>query len=154
MNELKRKYYQTELIRIHRGNSRGVFINAKPLYIITLIECVENGILTENKIAYPSPEVEKTYLSVCEKFEPNKKISPYILPYFHTMTESFYEIQWKGAKFKPSKHAHSPSSKYLKENVSYAYLDEALWDLLQEPSVREQYKELIVNFFLRPKTEE
>ena len=65
MNELKRKYYQTELIRIHRGNSRGVFINAKPLYIITLIECVENGILTENKIAYPSPAVEKTYLSVC-----------------------------------------------------------------------------------------
>lgn len=154
MNELKRKYYQTELIRIHRGNSRGVFINAKPLYLITLIECVEKGILTENKIAYPSPEVEKNYLSVCERFEPHKKISPYILPYFHTTTESFYEIKWKGSKFIPSRHAHSPSSKYLKENVSYACLDEALWDLLQEPSIREQYKELIVNFFLRAKTEE
>lgn len=154
MNELKRKYYQTELIRIHRGNSRGVFINAKPLYVISLIECIDKGILLENKIEYPAPEIAKVYLETCEKYEPGRKLSPFILPYFHISTESFYDIQWKGTKFVPSRHAHSPSGKYLKENVSYAYLDEALWDLLQEPNVREQYRELIVNFFLRPKTEE
>lgn len=154
MNELKRKYYQTELIRIRRGNSRGVVINAKPLYVISLIECIDRGILSENKIEYPSPEIEKIYLEICEKYECEKKVSPFILPYFHISTESFYNIQWKGTKFVPSRHAHSPSAKYLKENVSYAYLDEALWDLLQEPSVREQYRELIVNFYLRPKTAE
>ena len=62
MNELKRKYYQTELIRIHRGNSRGVFINAKPLYVISLIECIDKGILLENKKEYPATEIEKEYL--------------------------------------------------------------------------------------------
>lgn len=154
MNELKRKYYQTELIRIHRGNSNGVFKNAKPLYVIALIECIERGIISENKLYYPSPQIEKVYLEVCIKYEPEIKPSPIILPYFHISTESFYNFQWKGVEFVPSRHAHSPSSKYLKENVSYAFLDEALWDLLQEPDVREQYRELIVNFFLRPKTEE
>lgn len=154
MNELKRKYYQTELIRMRRGNSGGVFINAKLLYVISLIESIERRILIENKIQYPSPKIEKVYLEVCKKYEPTRKISPFILPYFHISTESFYDIQWKGIKFVPSRHAHSPSGKYLSENVSYAYLDEALWDLLQEPSVREEYRELIVSFFLRPKTEE
>ena len=154
MNELKIKYYKTELIRIHRGNSRGVFINAKPLYLIALIECIDKRILIDNKIMYPSPEVESTYMDVCKRYEPNLNVTPFILPFFHTTKESFYDIQWKGLKFVPSSHAHSPSGKYLKENVLYAYLDEALWDLLQEPSVREQYKELIVNFFLKSKTTE
>lgn len=95
MKELKRKYYQTELIRIHRGNSRGVFINAKPLYVISLIECIDKGILLENKIEYPAPEIEKVYLETCEKYEPGRKLSPFILPYFHISTESFYDIQWK-----------------------------------------------------------
>ena len=83
MKELKRKYYQTELIRIHRGNSRGVFINAKPLYVISLIECIDKGILLENKIEYPAPEIEKVYLETCEKYEPGRKLSPFILPHFY-----------------------------------------------------------------------
>ena len=69
MNELKRKYYQTELIRMRRGNSGGVFINAKPLYVISLIESIERRILIENKIQYPSPKIEKVYLEVCKKRE-------------------------------------------------------------------------------------
>ena len=148
MNELKRKYYQTELIRIHRGNSRGVFINAKPLYVISLIECIDKGILLENKIEYPAPEIEKVYLETCEKYEPGRKLSPFILPYFHISTESFYDIQWKGTKFVPSRHAHSPSGKYLKENVSYAYLDEALFDLLQYDANRQVLSRVLIETYL------
>lgn len=154
MNEQKRRYYQTELIKINRGNSRGIFINAKPLYILSLIECIDQRLFTENRFIFPLPEVEAIYVNICKIFEPNRCVTPFILPFYHMSKESFYHIKWKGVQFTPSQHAHSPSAKILKENVSYAYLDEALWDLLQDFSVREHYKELIVNFYLKPKTEE
>ena len=41
--------------------------------------------------------------------------------------------------------------KYLTENLNYAYLDQELWDLLQDYNVREEFRELIINFFIKPK---
>lgn len=49
----------------------------------------------------------------------------------------------------PPRQAESPSGKFLAENVDYAYLDDTLWELLQDKSVREEYKEAIITHFLK-----
>ena len=36
----------------------------------------------------------------------------------------------------------------LKGNSEYGYLDNALWDLLQEEEVRQYYENQIIRFFL------
>ncbi|WP_307768722.1 hypothetical protein [uncultured Bacteroides sp.] len=35
----------------------------------------------------------------------------------------------------------------MKDNVEYAYLDNALWDLLQDKDIRELMKSEIIRFF-------
>ena len=43
------------------------------------------------------------------------------------------------------------SAKAIRDNVEYAYLDNALWDLLQEKDIRELVKSEIIRFFkLKP----
>jgi predicted restriction endonuclease len=91
------------------------------------------------------------YYDICQQYEPNRTPSPYILPYFHLVSESFYHIDWSGVPFVPSPNAHSPSGKYIKENAKYSFLDQALWDLLQDFNVREEFRETIINFFLKSK---
>lgn len=153
MNELKRKYYQSEILKISRGNSHGVFINAKPLYVLALIYAIEKRVLTKNIIAFPNESIKDIYLTLCEAYEPNRPITPFTLPYFHLSSSSYYQIDWKGNPFKPSPKGHSPSAKYLEANVNHAYLDAALWDLLQNHEVREEYKQLIIDFFMEPKND-
>jgi predicted restriction endonuclease len=147
MNELKRKYYHNEILKISRGNSHGVFINAKPLYLLSLIYAIQDRVITENVITFPNKALENVYITICETYESHKKATPFLLPYFHLSRCSYYHIEWKGEPFKQSPRAHTPSAKYLKDNVNYAYLYYSLWDLLQYPEVREEYKQLIIDFF-------
>lgn len=151
MNVLKKQYYLTEVLRMHRGNSHGTPVNAKPLYVLALIECINERILKENVIAYPNREIENVYYDICRSYEPFRTPSPYILPYFHLIGESYYDIKWKGKKFVPHPKAHSPSAKYLKENVEYAFLESEFWNLLQSYNIREDFRLQVINFFLKPK---
>lgn len=149
MNELKKRYYQAELLKIKRGNARGTLINAKPLYLLAIIEAINIGTLSSNIISYPCKTVEKLYNLMYVVHDPARKVSPFVLPYYHLIGETFYHIKWKGKPFETSPHAHSPSQKYIRSNVDYAYLDADLWNLLQDPAVREEYKKLIIDFYLR-----
>lgn len=153
MDLFQKKYYLAEISKTRCGNTRGRIVNAKPLFILTVIEAIETGVLLENRIYHNDEKMKNLYISLCQSHEPQYNPSPYILPYFHLSKDSYYHIKWRGKPFVPSPHAHSPSAKYLKENAEYAYLDEALWELLQDETVREDFKELIINFFISKKTD-
>ena len=149
MNQLKRKYYLAEIVKIKRGNSNGRFINAKPYFVLSLIEAIEENCLKENKIFYPNVILENIYLKIFREYEPKATPSPWILPLLHLRGESFYNIKWKGIPFVSSSKAHSASGKFLKENFDYSYVDTDLWVLLQDSSFRVEMKQMIINFFLK-----
>ena len=43
MNDLLFSFYKTAFLSIVRGNHRGVVINAKPLYYITIIDLIDGN---------------------------------------------------------------------------------------------------------------
>lgn len=151
MNELKKKYFINEILKIKRGNARGVPINAKPFFILSIIDSIQNGILKRNVISYPNKEIEQIYYDLFLSYEPWRVASPFFFPFFHMTGESFYEIKWEKDKFVPSSHAHSPSGKFLANNVEFAYLDTDLWELLQDYNVRDEFRKLIINYYIKPK---
>lgn len=143
---LKATYYRSLLLGIHRGNYRGEFSNAKPLYMIALMQAIEDGIINANKIDF-SELLNKTMQKVSMVYEPDKKPSPLELPFFHMNRESFYYIKYVCGANPPS-FTHTPSAKFLRENVEYACLDDQFWDLLQDKETREEYKQAIINYFI------
>lgn len=157
---LKKEAYLTALLKIKRGNKDGVFSNAKPLMMLTLIEAIEQGVIVENKILFGNETLKKLYNRVssrsydeeCCLIRTNVKVTPFQMPFFHLNTECFYHIEWNG-EVKPPRQAASPSAKYLRENVSYAYLDPDLWDLLQDPQTRDEFREAIISHYLKPDIE-
>lgn len=151
MSLLKRKYYLSEIAKLHRGNSYGRFVNAKPFFLLALIEAISDNILKENRIYFPNEELEKIYVNICEEYEPKIKPTPIILPLVHLRTESFYDIKWKGRPFVSSPKAHSPSGKYLRENFDYSFIDPELWNLLQDNSFRIDFRNFVINMFLPTK---
>jgi putative restriction endonuclease len=148
MNSLKVCYYKTIFLQIKRGNNRGVFSNAKPIFIISIFDCIEDKIFTENKINLSPDGIVPIYKDNYQKYAPLENITPVYMPFFHLSSEEYWHIKWKGG-YKPTTHAHTPSAKYLRENIEYAHLDNALWDLLQDGNVRTVLRETVVNHFLK-----
>lgn len=145
--DLKTSYYKNCLISIHRGLAFGVPSNAKPLFLLTIINGIEEGIIIGNKFKYEDI-LESLYNDLCKLYEPNRKAAPFYKPFYHSIREKYYGIKWKGGHM-PTHKWHTPSAKFLKENIEYAYFDDGLWDLLQDEAIRNEFRELIVNYYLK-----
>lgn len=149
INELKIKYYIGEILKTKIGNSHGVFIKAKPILLLAIINCIEKKHLINNEIFLDDAILKNVYYDLFKKLQPEVCPSPYLLPYFHLSSESYYSIFWTGKPFTPHPKAHSPSEKYLRLNSTHSYLDGALWGLLQDEEARSFIKQQLVNFYFK-----
>ena len=117
------------LSNLRRGNYRGRFSNAKPVFILTIIDLIENNYIKENSIIY-NAMIENFFKINLWKYD-NDNNSVAIMPFFHLNKESFYHIKWKEGK-EITSYSRTPSAKYLRENVEYAKLDDELWHILMD----------------------
>lgn len=146
MSELELSYYKSLLLSIHRGWAKGRFSNAKPLYLLAIIDGISAGIILENKFMY-NKTLEDLYIESCKQYEPNIKMAPFYKPFYHSSREEYYFLQWKNGR-EPAHTWHTPSGKIIRGLIGYAYLDPPLWNILQDPKVRKEYKQIIINRYL------
>ena len=151
--------YKEIVLKTKRGNSRGIFSNAKPVFLLSIIDAIEDGFIVGNKIMYENIELQELYYSDYRKYQygegllyrPNATITPYSLPFFHLNAEPYYHIKWKQGTVPPMQ-SKSPSSKYLCNNVDYSYLDEELWNLLQDSAFRSLLRNALINKYFNTAT--
>lgn len=147
--------YRDSLLKTKRGNNHGVFSNAKPIFLITIIDAIQEGLIIGNRIDFKNKDIENLYIdnyrncygSKEELFTVNRNVTPYNLPFFHLNAEPYYHIKWKEG-IVPPKQSKSPSSRYLKEHIDYSYLDDDLWMLLQSPEVRYDFRNALIERFI------
>ncbi len=144
---LKTTYYKNLLISLKRGGYRGILSNAKPLFYLAIFKGIEDGWIIGNKILYDE-QLEKEYLNFYKMYDSQSKPAPFYKPFYHSTGESFYGIHWKEGQL-PKHTWHTPSAKYLRDHCEYAYFDNVLWELLQDPESREELRNVIINHYLR-----
>ena len=157
--DLLAETYKSILLQTKRGNSYGVFSNAKPAYLLSIIDAIEDGRIIGNKILYGNIELQELYKSDFRRyqygegllFKANAKITPYSLPFFHLNAEPYYHIKWKES-ITPPRQAQSPSNRYLSNNVEFSFLDQELWTLLQDAEFRESMRQAIIDKFFNATT--
>lgn len=111
--------------------------------LISIFDMITDGLLTKNKLYLT--EIKPQYSCTFKQFQPEKTETPIHKPYFHLSSEPFYHLNWKNTT---SYNISRISAKFVRDNIEYAYLDNALWDLLQVPEVRQQLREALVTHFL------
>ncbi len=142
---LQSNYYRTAFLQIKRGNYRGKVSNAKIYYILALLDMIDMGLIVDNKIMFNEELIER-YKACC--FACSDVVTPIEKPYFHLSSSLFYHMKWKEG-IEITSYAKSPSSKFIRENAEFAYLDEALWKLLMDSDYRREVKQLMIKAYLK-----
>ena len=103
---------------------------------------MQEGFIVDNRIYFNKSSEEfykKVFVSTGEV------ITPYFKPFYYLQFDGFWHLKGNTDIVKTNR----PSPKYIRENVEYAYLDNAFWDLLQEVDICEHFKSIIKSHHLK-----
>ena len=132
-------YYCKSFSPRSKSNPTGLNVSPgapnKPILLLSVIEMVSTGQITRNQIPF-NAELIATFLKLWSHLETVRK--PDIgLPFYHLTSDRFWHYQMKPgfeALIKAKVKIRTPST--IRETVEYAYLDDELWNILQNPQDR------------------
>ena len=136
MNTLYIDLYSDMIRKIKCGSYQGHKVKAKPILLYSILKMIEDGVIIDNRIFFNKSSEEfykKVFMSLDEV------ITPFFKPFYYLQFDGFWHLKGKTSVVNTDK----PSAKYIRENIDYAFLDNAFWDLLQETNVCEHFKSII-----------
>ena len=140
---LKISYYKHLLLSMNVARCHGQINIAKPIMFLSILQGIEDESIKANRILY-SESLINTYNNLFKRYS-KTAITSSVYPYYYLGSEDFYFIKGRKAQT-------TPSAKFLRENVEYACLDDDLWDLLQDPETRNELRDAIIDYFIKPRT--
>ncbi|TCO89168.1 hypothetical protein EV202_12254 [Bacteroides heparinolyticus] len=114
---------------------------AKPIFMLSILHGIKNESVIDNRIVL-TESLLSTYKAFFKEYSQQSMTSP-IYPFYYLKGDGFYHLIDDCSR-------KSPSVKYLRENVESAALDNELWQLLQNEKARNEIKEAIISYFIRP----
>ena len=139
------RMYIDSLLSIKQGMGVQSKSLAKPISIISLIDCISMLYLTENKFSVDNMQIKQQY-EYYQKLYPESNIPNISIPFYHMSSAPFYHLIWKSDEQQQIKG--TPSAKFLRDHLLYAKLDDKLWELLQDAESRELIKRSIIQKYL------
>lgn len=143
--------YVREFSSLSVGIAKGRKLPHKAILLMSIINLIENGVITENRI-----ELDKTivnaFSSCWEKYYSDTKLPSLWVPFWYLKSESFWH-------FKPNGNeellqglllfAGHPSIGQMRPVIRYAYFDEALFDYMNNEECRIKLKQTLLNTYIK-----
>lgn len=144
-------YYESAFSRLNPNKARGNVSPHKIAMLLAVMDLIESGTLTENEIKFDESLAQAFTRQFNElKSDPDRD-NPH-LPYFHLRSEGFWHHEINPGKVDSYTNLTSVGGPgVIRENIRFAYLDDELFELLQNHVVRELLKTALYrNFELTP----
>lgn len=135
-------HYAKLIMNIKQAKIHGEVIVAKPVLLLAIIDGIGDEEFLVNEIML-TEWLESRYLMLMNKYMQNsqfEKPADISNPFWHLQSDGFWHLQFVDELQKGT----TPSKRWLKENVSYAYLNNDLWLLLQNKVWRMKLRDYII----------
>ena len=147
------EFYAKQFLKLRQGHSKGMGpAPHKPILIISIIELIQKGHITTNKISI-NHEIVLAFKNNWKKLVHTKHIENFALPFFHLKNEPFWRLASLGNLNKITTKSKSIKSfKGLKENILFAEIDRDLFNLLLQPTTSNILLNVLLdNYFIETK---
>ncbi len=139
------EFYSRAFCRLNRATKNGIKTPHKPILLLSIIQAMNEGEITENNIEI-SPLLVARFkdnwnaLVHQDFFKPN-----FSLPFYHLTSDKFWHLKtWLGKEIVLTSSASIRSFTQLKEVIAYGYFDEALFELLTIKESRDYLYHLLL----------
>jgi len=135
-------HYTKCIMNIRQAKIRGEVIVAKPVLLLAIIDGIGTDEILANEIML-TEWLESRYVMLIQQYMKSSqfdKPTDISNPYWHLQGDGFWHLQC----LEEPQEGVTPSKRWLKEKVSYAYFDDDLWLLLQNKVWRLKLRDYIV----------
>ena len=142
--------YTKRIMNIKQAKIRGEVIVAKPVLLLAIIDGIDSELFIENKFLL-TEWLEAKYEELMRMYMKNSqfdKPTDISNPFWHLQSDGFWHLQLVECP----QEGITPSKRWLKEKVSYAYFDEDLWLLLKDSVWRLKLRDYIIEHKLTDDT--
>ena len=134
--------YTKRIMNIRQAKIRGEVIVAKPVLLLAIIDGISSEIFCNNEFCL-TEWFEARYVMLMQQYMKGSqfdKPTDISNPYWHLQSDGFWHLRYT----EEQQDGTTPSKRWLKEKVSFAYLDDDLWVLLQNKVWRQKLRDYIV----------
>ena len=121
----------------------------KPFLLLIIVEMLESGELSENRIPFREIEKKKSFfadlIAVFNSGNTKKWRASLHNPFFHLKTNGFWHLDPPELQSRPA--ATTPSESYLRNTDATAKLDEGLFLLFVMPEYREILRQTLIRHY-------
>ncbi len=136
-------YYSTKFARLRVDRAHGIAPH-KPILLLSVIEHIKQGSITRNKI-YLSEELIATFLKVWSYLGSETHYPDISRPFFHLRGDKFWHlIPNRGYRKIITSKVKLKTFTEVKQAVKYVQMDDALFELLQNPLSRASLTTILV----------
>ncbi len=136
-------YYSKRFERIRVDRAHGVAPH-KPILLLSVIELFEREVIHENRIEL-SRQLNRTFLKYWSYLGSASHYPDISRPFFHMKSGKFWHLYTNpGFEKVLAKKIKLKTLAEVKCAISHAYLDEDLFDFLQEQSLRDSLRAVLV----------
>jgi len=133
-------YYESAFSRLNPNKARGNVSPHKIAMLLAVMDLIEAGTLIDNQIEFTEVLTRAFTNRFNELKSDSDRDNPH-LPFFHLRSEGFWHHQLKPGKVDSyAKLSTASGPGVILENIRFAYLDDELFELLQNHVVRELLK--------------
>jgi putative restriction endonuclease len=146
-------YYCQRFLELNVSRTEKGEAPYQPILLLSVIDLIEQGLIKANHI-HITEELRDTFNKYRNILSPDRKFdSSLSLPFFHLQNEDhqFWHLDYKAEYHrdilldkKATKEKIRKSIKQLKNYVNYAYIDQELFDLLQNYDSRKELVDTLV----------
>jgi putative restriction endonuclease len=129
-------------MNIKQAKIRGEVIVAKPVLLLAIIDGISNDLYCDNEI-HLTDWLESRYIMLMQQYMKSSqfdKPTDISNPFWHLQSDGFWHLQLA----ERPQEGMTPSKRWLKDNVTFAYFDEDLWLLLKDKVWRLKLREYII----------
>jgi len=116
-------HYTRLILNIRQAKRFGEVIVAKPVLLLALIDGIDAGELNINRVVL-NDRLEQRYETLMKQYT-RHSIFPDITgiekPFWHLESDGFWHLHYAGER---QPKTHTPSKRWLKDNVQYASFDD------------------------------
>lgn len=140
-------HYAKKFIHLRTDRSRGIAPH-KPVLLLSVIDGIERGIITDNRILI-TPELVSTFMEIWGMLVKEGPFEPrFALPFFHLKSEGFWRlVPFSDMSPGITKSGSIRSFSNLKETIAWAEIDLELFELMSRPESREALRTTLLDTY-------